>query len=44
MDPVQVDISGAKKDGELLQLVSFNIESEQFCVDIIKVQEINRMI
>lgn len=30
--------------GELLQLVSFNIGSEEFGVDILKVQEINRMI
>ncbi|MFQ5500137.1 MAG: chemotaxis protein CheW [Candidatus Zixiibacteriota bacterium] len=40
-----------KKDGqqsagsdELLQLVSFNIGSEEFGVDILKVQEINRMV
>ena len=30
--------------GELLQLVSFNIGSEEFGVDILKVQEINRMV
>lgn len=29
---------------ELLQLVSFNIGSEEFGVDILKVQEINRMV
>ncbi|MFH1688571.1 MAG: chemotaxis protein CheW, partial [bacterium] len=28
--------------GELLQLVSFNIGSEEYGVDILKVQEINR--
>ncbi|MDX9857019.1 MAG: chemotaxis protein CheW [candidate division Zixibacteria bacterium] len=35
-----------KSDGssELLQLVSFNIGSEEFGVDILKVQEINRMV
>lgn len=30
--------------GEELQLVSFNIGSEEFGVDILKVQEINRMV
>ncbi|MFH1687606.1 MAG: chemotaxis protein CheW [bacterium] len=30
--------------GELLQLVSFNIGSEEYGVDILKVQEINRMV
>ena len=35
--------SGGKSD-ELLQLVSFNIGSEKFGVDILKVQEINRMV
>jgi purine-binding chemotaxis protein CheW len=33
---------GASED--LLQLVSFNIGSEEFGVDILKVQEINRMV
>ena len=32
------------KVDELLQLVSFNIGSEEFGVDILKVQEINRMV
>ncbi len=32
------------QSGELLQLVSFNIGSEEFGVDILKVQEINRMV
>jgi purine-binding chemotaxis protein CheW len=35
--------SGATRD-ELLQLVSFRIGDEEFGVDILKVQEINRMI
>ncbi len=35
---------GAKSPTELLQLVSFNIGSEEFGVDILKVQEINRMV
>lgn len=35
--------SRAGNDGEL-QLVSFNIGSEEFGVDILKVQEINRMV
>ena len=35
--------SGAVGD-ELLQLVSFNIGDEEFGVDILKVQEINRMV
>jgi len=34
----------AGQTGELLQLVSFNIGSEEFGVDILKVQEINRMV
>lgn len=33
-----------KSSGDLLQLVSFNIGSEEFGVDILKVQEINRMV
>ncbi|RME26985.1 MAG: chemotaxis protein CheW [Candidatus Zixiibacteriota bacterium] len=32
------------KDSDELQLVSFNIGSEEFGVDILKVQEINRMV
>ena len=35
---------GAKSSSELLQLVSFKIGSEEFGVDILKVQEINRMV
>lgn len=34
----------SEQTGELLQLVSFNIGSEEFGVDILKVQEINRMV
>ncbi len=37
------DRFGATTD-KLLQLVSFNIGSEEFGVDILKVQEINRMV
>ena len=33
-----------RQTDELLQLVSFNIGSEEFGVDILKVQEINRMV
>ncbi len=43
-----VDIRGKSQNGsvgdELLQLVSFNIGEEEFGVDILKVQEINRML
>ncbi len=35
---------GAAASEEILQLVSFNIGSEEFGVDILKVQEINRMV
>ncbi|MFP4369757.1 MAG: chemotaxis protein CheW [Bacteroidota bacterium] len=34
----------AVSNNELLQLVSFNIGTEEFGVDILKVQEINRMV
>ncbi len=40
---VAQDQIGASAD-ELLQLVSFKIGSEEFGVDILKVQEINRMV
>jgi purine-binding chemotaxis protein CheW len=41
----QVDIRAKSQSGdELLQLVSFTIGDEEFGVDILKVQEINRMI
>lgn len=39
----QVDFDATDITGEL-QLVSFNIGSEEFGVDILKVQEINRMV
>lgn len=39
----QQKVRGAVGD-ELLQLVSFNIGDEEFGVDILKVQEINRMV
>lgn len=32
-----------KKQNEMLQLVTFTLEGEEFAVDILKVQEINRM-
>jgi len=35
---------GATRDDQLLQLVSFEIGNEEFGVDILKVQEINRML
>jgi len=37
-----VDETLQKKDGSLLQLVTFNISNEEFGVDILKVQEIIR--
>lgn len=40
----KTDGAFAGQTGELLQLVSFNIGSEEFGVDILKVQEINRMV
>jgi len=40
----QKDKQFSDKSDELLQLVSFNIGSEEFGVDILKVQEINRMV
>jgi len=36
--------SGKNESGELLQLVSFKIGNEEFGVDILKVQEINKMV
>src|SRR5208283_2795939 len=39
------DIRNKSKNGsELLQLVSFKIGKEEFAIDILKVQEINRML
>jgi purine-binding chemotaxis protein CheW len=41
----EIDVKGRTQAGdELLQLVSFKIGDEEFGVDILKVQEINRMI
>ncbi len=37
-------VSSVVMSDELLQLVSFNIGEEEFGVDILKVQEINRMV
>jgi purine-binding chemotaxis protein CheW len=37
------DERGSDERGELLQLVSFNIGQEEFGVDILRVQEINKM-
>jgi purine-binding chemotaxis protein CheW len=37
------DKRGGDERGELLQLVSFNIGEEEFGVDILRVQEINKM-
>jgi purine-binding chemotaxis protein CheW len=46
MTETTTDIKGATqgKMEELIQLVSFKIEDEEFGVDILKVQEINRML
>ena len=46
MSGTTTDIKGATqgKSEELIQLVSFNIGDEEFGVDILKVQEINRML
>lgn len=38
------EVNDQKNSDELLQLVSFNIGDEEFGVDILKVQEINRML
>ncbi len=37
------DVKGTSQADEILQLVSFKIGEEEFGVDILKVQEINRM-
>ena len=46
MTEARTDIkaSAQGKSEELIQLVSFNIGDEEFGVDILKVQEINRML
>ncbi|MCX7984317.1 MAG: chemotaxis protein CheW [Bacteroidetes bacterium] len=38
------EVNDQRNSDELLQLVSFNIGDEEFGVDILKVQEINRML
>ncbi len=40
----QIEESSAVHADDLLQLVSFNIGEEEFGVDILRVQEINRMV
>ncbi len=44
MDNKDVNPQGRKVSDDILQLVSFNIGTEEFGVDILKVQEINRMV
>ena len=44
MEPTKENASKQNTSDELLQLVSFNIGEEEFGVDILKVQEINRMV
>ena len=43
-DKNKATVSAAKHSEEILQLVSFNIGTEEFGIDILKVQEINRMV
>ncbi len=42
-EDINTAISQASADGELLQLVSFEVGDEEFAVPILSVQEINRM-
>jgi len=44
MEPSKEAAAKQNMSDELLQLVSFNIGDEEFGVDILKVQEINRMV
>jgi purine-binding chemotaxis protein CheW len=44
MEPSKETAAKQNMSDELLQLVSFNIGDEEFGVDILKVQEINRMV
>jgi purine-binding chemotaxis protein CheW len=44
METKNSEVQARKVSDEILQLVSFNIGSEEFGVDILKVQEINRMV
>ncbi len=39
----KVETAATRTDGELLQLVSFKVGSEEFAIPILAVQEINRM-
>ena len=43
-DNIQIGHADMEAAGDLLQLVSFNIADEEFGVDILNVQEINRMV
>ena len=43
-DNIQIDHADMTAADDLLQLVSFNIADEEFWVDILNVQEINRMV
>lgn len=42
-EEINASISHATPDGELLQLVSFEVGEEEYAVPILSVQEINRM-
>ncbi len=44
MEEKQKTIALTKQTDEILQLVSFNVGTEEFGIDILKVQEINRMV
>lgn len=44
MEDKHKSVTTGKASDEILQLVSFNIGTEEFGVDILKVQEINRMV
>ncbi len=43
-DNIQMGHTDANAAGDLLQLVSFNIDDEEFGIEILNVQEINRMV
>jgi purine-binding chemotaxis protein CheW len=44
MEDKQKTTVSTRQSDEILQLVSFNIGTEEFGIDILKVQEINRMV
>ena len=44
MEDKHKSVMASRASDEILQLVSFNIGTEEFGVDILKVQEINRMV